>query len=106
MRLFKSEGVSCVARGKSTADRQDEKPIQVVPLGQNAKVSQRYEESQVQGSFKVIDQSGEVGFGVVRRGGMTDDRNGSCLQTGRKRRIWCWLHWPLLPNSSNRMGRI
>lgn len=62
IRLFKAESVSGeMARLRLDTDGKDAKPIQVVPLGKDARVSQKYEESQVQGSFKVIDQMGEVG---------------------------------------------
>ena len=61
IRLFKAESVSGgLAKLRLETDGKDAKPIQVVPLGKDARVSQKYEESQVQGSFKVIDQMGEV----------------------------------------------
>jgi len=63
IKLFKAEAVGVRSdQGEIQANNQDAKPIQVVPLGSNTRVSQKYEESQVQGSFKVIDQAGEVGL--------------------------------------------
>lgn len=41
------------------------RPITVAPLGSSAKVSHTYEESQVQGSWKLRAGSGEVGYGVA-----------------------------------------
>lgn len=60
IKLFKSELVSgrqvpIVGR----TDGQDSKPIQTVSLGSAVHISHTYEESQMQGSFKVRDQSGE-----------------------------------------------
>lgn len=39
---------------------QDEQPIQVVPLSREMKIDVVFEESQVQGSFKLTDPSGDV----------------------------------------------
>jgi hypothetical protein len=41
--------------------RQDAAPIQTIHLGQGTSVSQTYEESQVQGSFKIASKGGQDG---------------------------------------------
>lgn len=55
---------------------QDEKPIQTIPLGPNTRVEHTYEESQVQGSWK-ITSDGPSGQEV------------SSLPPFRPRLIWC-----------------
>jgi hypothetical protein len=77
VRLFKTEGVSivfgrmCLAcdgswdRGRVgsyaciPANVQDASPIQTIPLGAGTTVSQTYEESQVQESFKVSSRAAD-----------------------------------------------
>lgn len=62
MRLYKAESVSRRNRISTQcgADRgQDEKPIQIIHLGSRAKIEHTYEESQAQGSWKIVsDGSG------------------------------------------------
>lgn len=45
---------------RTLRDRQDVSPIQSVPLGAGAKLSDTYEESQVIGSFKLVASNEEV----------------------------------------------